>query len=300
MEQREFERAEASLLQALGAGWIELIESEPKEPIGVTRPHFQIQAPDDGALQATPPLLKKGGVEGGVSNYRLFDGIASLDANAARRISYPLEHLGRLYRRLEAPLRAFRVHLRAFEIRRSVGSSEEMWETACSLGLDAEVDKHFDAALTWFQAAVELAGACGAQAEPFKAQALHHLCSCLMDRGDMEAAIHAARSALDCLRRYDPGGLATVRAELKLSHVLVQWGRTLYEKDAHTASGILNEAVERLSSVEEELRAFGIPAMQDVRSCMDWRDFAERLRMSLTAACTEQPEVKGEIRVAAS
>ena len=212
------------------------------------------------------------------------------DLSAALRLSArALESVGWIFRRQDHPEQAYRAHLAAFHARCEHGSIEEVWESAVSLGLDADLARRYDVAQNWYHQAI--AQAATASQEPHRRQAVAwaHLASSHVEAGQFLEAVSAARTARDCWRRHDPGCLAAALADVKLGYALLKLGQSQYESDPGDARAVLVEAVQWLTTSREGLRAFGASQMADVQWCDEQLDFAARLLAGLPSPGQSEP-----------
>ncbi len=212
------------------------------------------------------------------------DTFLNLGPETTRLLAAVVENLGCLYRRQERLNEAFCAHRLALGLRRGSGSYEELWETATSLGLDADVAHSPKESLRWHQMAVDLAERVSEQADQKRALAWQHLSAALIEAGHPQQAVAAAKTARGSWHRHDRGGLAAAKADLILGHALLRYGESLWATDAESASAILGGAIDWLATAHESLAAFGAPAAADAQSCLQLKDFAERLRASVVPA----------------
>lgn len=220
------------------------------------------------------------------SSLAFIDGLGkegALDPGALRLAACALHHVGWIYRRQDRADEAYRAHLAAYHFRELHGSSDEMWETAIELGLDADLAQRYDDARRWHRIAIDAAEK--ASEEPARKQAIAwtNLASSFTESGNHDEAVVAARTARDWWRKHDIGAVAAARADLKLGSALLRQGEALHENTDERAKPVLEEAIECLTTAGEALSAFGPDHAADVQSCLELKDFAERLRDSLEA-----------------
>ena len=204
-----------------------------------------------------------------------------LDPDSLRVTALALHHVGWIYRRQDRPDAAYRTHLSAYHLRERHGSLEELWETAVELGLDADVARRFDDARRWHRAAVEAGERATEEPQGKQAIAFTNLATSCVESGRYEEAVTAARSGRACWRQHDVGDVSAARADLKLGNALLRQGEALHGRGDPLAQPVLDEALEWLSTAHEALLAYGSTAAGDAQSCLDLKDFGERLRASL-------------------
>lgn len=204
------------------------------------------------------------------------------DAPALRLAAAALESLGFLDRRRERCEDAYSTHLAAYRLRSEHGSLEEMWESAISLGLDADLARRYDQAQGWYRTAIEHAEL--AAEEPAKKQAAgwSHLALSLMESGRHEASIGAARSARQLWHECAMEAVEAAKADMLLGRTLLKQGESLFESDPRRAGELLAEAVDALHAAREDLLAFGAEFTTDADTCRDLSDYTDRLQASLT------------------
>jgi len=206
-------------------------------------------------------------------------------AEASRVAAKALNRLGWVYRREERPEDAERTHLAAYQLRERYGSFEELWETACELGLDADVARRFDEAERWHREAVDFAVRCTEEPVLKLAVAWTSLATSLSEAARHEGAVAAARSACEAWRRHDPAAVTAAQAEMRLGGALLKHGESLADANAVKAMPILNESVEVLTSVRDALAAFGPSHETEAAWCGEQLDFAARLVASSGECC---------------
>jgi len=194
-----------------------------------------------------------------------------------------LEKAGWLYRHQDRPDRAYHSHLSAYHIRNEHGSFEETWETATSLGHDADLaGKHADCQ-SWHRIAIQAAARAAEEPERRQAISFTNLSLSLIKSNLHEDAVAAARTARHWWHKHDMGSSAAARADLILGHALLRHGERLCEAGNTNAQAVLDDAMQLLTSAREALSAFGDDTSADVRWCDEQTDFAQRLRSSLEA-----------------
>ena len=114
-----------------------------------------------------------------------------------------------------------------------------------------------------------------------QAIAFTNLATSCVESGRYEEAVTAARSGRACWRQHDVGDVSAARADLKLGNALLRQGEALHGRGDPLAQPVLDEALEWLSTAHEALLAYGSTAAGDAQSCLDLKDFGERLRASL-------------------
>ncbi|UCE58466.1 MAG: hypothetical protein JSU63_13605 [Phycisphaerales bacterium] len=202
-------------------------------------------------------------------------------AEELRVVALVYEKLGWVYRRQDRPPDALAAHSRAFVIRRECGSLEEVWETATSLGVDADLAGRYVDGQSWHRFAVDVGKK--AAEEPGKKETIAwtNLSSSLAAAGGYNQAVEAARSAWKCWLDHDMGHINAARSELNLGHMLLKHAESLSATNADQAKGVLDEAAARLESALEGLLAFGPIAGADATWCSEQVDFVRRLRETL-------------------
>lgn len=260
-------RAEARFLQAAGTAWLdglsdrlpnagfELRESPPE---GVT----DRIALDDAARSSSPPVIP-------------------MTIESARLAAFALEKAGFIRRRQDRPTEAYEAHVAAFRLRQRLGSMEEQWETAISLGLDVDLARRHHDAARWYRIADDLAGACTSEPSRRRGVSLTHLAAALCENGDVKAAVQAARSAKLRWLEHDPGCAEAVRSDLHLAQALLKRGEFLSDQEPQSARVLLREAIDLLPATRDGLLAFGSACAGDAKVCEDLNDFAGRLLASL-------------------
>ena len=203
------------------------------------------------------------------------------DPEALRLAALVLEKIGGMYRRQEQPGNAYRAHLAAYYLRREYGSLEELWETAVSLGIDADLARRYEDAEKWHRLAIELGASASDEPQRKQAIAWANLASSFTNRGRHVEAVDAAGNARECWRSHDIGDIETARAEMHFGYALLKLGESLHTGNEEPAKRVLEQAVDRLDSARESLIPFGPTAAVDARWCLDQGDFARRLHASL-------------------
>jgi tetratricopeptide (TPR) repeat protein len=189
-----------------------------------------------------------------------------------------LEQTGRIHRRQEHAEIALAVHTKAYVLRQSHGSSEDLWETALALGHAAQLSHAHAQAQKWFNTAVRHASAAGEHPDRLLGIAYAALAAVLTDGRDDQEAVAAARRALHHWSRHDPGSPQTARARLALGRALLHAGeRLLHNEDEHAARPVLAEALGVLTTACEELEPFGSGCAPDLATGLELMDFAQRL-----------------------
>jgi len=213
------------------------------------------------------------------------DGLGAANAvqtrAALRLAARACEHLGWLYRHQDRPDDASRIHRAAHDLRAKHGSHEEVWETAVSLGRDADLARRWVEAQGWYRQAIESAAQAVEQPDHKQAVAWTRLSGSLTESGDHEEAVAAAKTARDWWRQYDIAAASAAAADLRVGYALLKQGECLFEQAPESALPVLNEAIERLAAAKEALLAFGGQRAADAQWCSQQADFAERLRASL-------------------
>ena len=126
-----------------------------------------------------------------------------------------LQKLGWVRRRQDHPVDAYRAHLSAYHIRNEHGSFDEVWETALSLGIDADVARKHDVAQKWYTIAVDNGSQCTEQPQRKRAEAYAHLASSYTEAEQHDDAVEAARASQQSWRKHDMGDSATALADMK-------------------------------------------------------------------------------------
>ena len=205
------------------------------------------------------------------------------DADAFRLCASALEKVGELYRRQDRADDATQMHMAALRLRSEHGSFAELWESAVSLGLDADLGRRLTDAAKWHRTAIDLGSRANEGAARKKAIASTHLSKTLMSDGRYEEGVAVARGARELWREHDVGAVWAARADLNLGHALLEFGGSLHDRDAARAGTILNEALGWLTGALKELHAFGSEYTADADWCGEQIDFAKRLLDSLDA-----------------
>ncbi|MBU0716713.1 MAG: hypothetical protein KJ749_00560 [Planctomycetes bacterium] len=229
----------------------------------------------------TPPTspLAKGGFRGVA---RCTEGEKSpTDSYLARLTSRALDQLGLVYRRWDQPEDAYRWHLQAFLLRSEHGSHEEMWESAMSLGTDADISGWHDNALAWHRRAINAATMASEESESKQATAWTNLATSLSRISRHDEAVEAARTARNCWHRHDLGAVTAAKADARLGSVLLKQAEALHETAPNRARAALEEAAGLLNYTADALEAFGPQNTPDIRWCREQIDFAERLGRSI-------------------
>ena len=198
-------------------------------------------------------------------------------SSASRVAAKALHHLGWVYRREERVAEAVRVHRAALLLRERFGSFEELWETTCELGLDADVARSFDEAERSHHQAIDLATRCTQEPVRREAVARTNLATSLAESHRYEHAVAAARSARDAWRRHDVTVATAVEADLNLGSTLLMHGQSLSEREDANARSVVAEATEFLTIAHQGLSAFGSDYAAQAACCRAQLDFANRL-----------------------
>jgi len=198
----------------------------------------------------------------------------------ARLAALALEKLGFVQRRQDRPGEALRSHRAAYRLRVLHGSREEQWESAISIGLDADVAGRGDEAEVAYRTAIERSGDCRETRAQKWAVAWQHLSTTLIQAGRYDEAVSAAREAADGWRKHDRGDIRVAQADRVLGWALLKLGESLFESDSLKAQTALDESVSRLGEARETLVAFGREGERDAATCLEQKDFAARLRAS--------------------
>ena len=204
------------------------------------------------------------------------------DATSLRLAARALQELGLVYRRRDLPEKAYRAHLSAYHLRNEHGSFEEVWETALSLGIDADLAGRYEDGQTWHRLAIEAGAKAAEQPEQKQAAGWTYLSASLGQCQKHDAAVDAARTAREWWHRHDLGAVTAAQADMKLGSALLKLGESLHETEPDHARPALEEALQWLTSAAEALEAFGPNYAADVRWCLEQKDFAQRLRDSLS------------------
>jgi len=220
------------------------------------------------------------------SSLAFIDGLGkegALDPGAMRLAACAVHHVGWIYRRQDRADEAYRAHLAAYHLRELHGSSDEMWETAIELGLDADLAQRYDDARRWYHIAIDAAEKASEEPEQKQAIGWGNMSESFTNGGQHAEAVGAARTAREWWRKHDIGAVAAARADLKLGSALLRQGEALHENNDGRAKPVLEEAIGWLTTAGEALSAFGPDHAADIQSCLELKDFAERLRDSLEA-----------------
>ena len=205
----------------------------------------------------------------------------AVDGESLRLAARALNRVGWIYRRKDRSEDAYRTHLAAYSLRRQHGSFEEVWETATELGLDADVARRYEDARRWHRVAIEVAEKTAEEPARRQAIAWANLSRSCGDDGQHDEAVSAARTARDWWREHDLGAVTAARADGKLGGALLRQGEALHGGGEKSAKAVLDESVEWLATAAEALLAFGLDHAAEAQSCLEQKDFAERLRDSL-------------------
>ncbi|MBI4717406.1 MAG: hypothetical protein HY763_06350 [Planctomycetes bacterium] len=231
-------------------------------------------ATEQGAFASAEPLLLEAAGLGSI----LLHTDNAADTAAWRVLALVLEPLGRIYRRRELPDDARTIHAAAYRLRCAHGSPEEMWESACSLGLDSDLARRFDEAQQWYRSALGHADACVEQPDAKRGVAWRHLAESLLECGNPGPAVDAARNSRQCWRRHDLAASTVPLADLTLARALLRRGERLCGGADANARHWLDEAMQLLSAAHDALLAFGPAHAADARTCAELHEFGERLR----------------------
>jgi hypothetical protein len=204
-----------------------------------------------------------------------------VDGESLRLAARVLDRVGWIYRRKDRPVDAIRTHLAAYSLRRQHGSFEEVWETATELGLDADVARRYEDARRWHRVAIEVAEKTAEEPARRQAVAWTNLSRSCGDDGKHDEAVSAARTARNWWREHELGAVTAARADGRLGGALLKQGEALHGGDDKLAKAVLDESVEWLATAAEALAAFGPDHAAEAQSCLEQKDFAERLRDSL-------------------
>lgn len=206
---------------------------------------------------------------------------SAVDGEAIRLSASGLERIGRIRRRQDRPEDACRAHVAAYLLRQEHGSHEEVWESALSLGVDAELAGRPEEARAWYQTAIHVGAAATHDSMRKQAVAWSNVSVSLRQSGRHVEAVDAAKTARDCWCEHDVGAVDTARADMNLGHALLGLGESLHDQDSREAQVALREAVEWLTAAHEALLPYGPEAAPDVQWCLDQLDFARRLLVAL-------------------
>lgn len=226
-----------------------------------------------GALREAEPLLLQ------AAALAFIDAVGDGDdaSTASRVAAKALHHLGWVYRREERTKEAVRVHRSSLLLRERLGSLEELWETTCELGLDADVARSFDDAEHRHREAIELAPRCSDEPDRRLAVAWTNLAKSRSEAQRHEPAVAAAKSARDAWHRHDAAAATAAEADLNLGFALLMHGRSLTERGNAGARNVVAEAAEFLAVAEQGLSAFGPDYAAQAEWCREQLDFANRL-----------------------
>ncbi len=210
------------------------------------------------------------------------------DRDSLRLAARALEKVGWIFRRQERPRDAYRVHLCAYHIRNEHGSFEEVWESARSLGLAADLEGRHTDGEVWYRIAADAGARASEDPEGKQAATWTSLSASLVKSGLYDQAVDAARTAQRWWHEHDIGDVAAARADMNLGYALLKQGESLHDNDPAGAKAVLDEALKCLEASREALLAFGHvgPTFSrstdaDARWCDEQTDFARRLRDSL-------------------
>lgn len=205
----------------------------------------------------------------------------SAEDSTFRLTALALEQLGVVYRREDRLEEAADAHEAAQRVRDQHGSWEELWETAQSLAVVADLARDYDKAQRWHRRAIELGTLCTEESERKQAITYNHLSRSLIESGAYVEAVLSARDSCVHWRQHDLGALAAAKADLTLGYAMLRQGESLHDHDAGEAASALDSALETLRTAREALLAFGPDAAADAEWCGEQIDFAERLRASI-------------------
>lgn len=204
-----------------------------------------------------------------------------VDGDAMRLAALVFQKLGWIRRRRDDPDHAYRTHRAAMALREAHGSIEEMWETAVSLGIDADLGRRFAEGRRWHRRAIDLGSESSKEPDKKRGIALTNLAASLTDSGDHTAAVEAAQRAREAWTAHDVSGVAVPKADMNLGFALLKQGEALHDTDRATAATALTNARSLLGDAREALTAFGGDYAADARWCDEQIDFAERLMATL-------------------
>lgn len=206
---------------------------------------------------------------------------SAFSTDALRLAAMGFERIGQVRRRQDRPQAATRAHQAAYALRWDHGSFEETWESALSLGIDAELAGDHNAAQKWYRSAVKIGAKATHHPNQKQAEAWTRLADLLRKMGSHADAVEAARTARDCWRKHDLGSVDAARADLHLGRALMALGESLHGQDPSASRTALCEALVWLTSAGESLQAFGPATTPDVQWCADQIDFTNRLLSAL-------------------
>lgn len=265
-------------------------EAGPSEPTDAEATCRHADAPSGGGGAAAAPCDGRdipsapddpAGGDGGRCSAVGFTGVPNdASAEALDLAAAALQKAGLVYRRQDRPHHAYRAHLAAFSLRAVAARPEQTWETAISLGIDADLARRFAVGRMWHRAAIAYGAASAEASDRKQGMAYNNLAGSLIDSGDFADAVEAARHARDHWHRHDLGAVTAARADMNLGYALLRLGASRHDADARGAAGVLDEALTWLASAHEALLAFGVEAAADAEWCAEQRDFAQRLRAS--------------------
>ena len=237
-------------------------------------------AVERGDLGAAEPLLLQVASEGSGEDE---SPPRHAEPTVLRLAARALEKVGWIYRRQDRPDDAYRTHRSAYDIRSKHGSFEEMWETATSLGIDADLARRYADGQAWHRIAAEAGEQAAEESERIQAVAWTNLAASLAKSDLYDQAVDAARTARLWWHKHDIGAVTAAQADMNLGSMLLKLGESLHGDDPERGKGVLDEAVEWLTSSGEALSAFGSDNAADTRWCDEQADFARRLRDTLDA-----------------
>lgn len=203
---------------------------------------------------------------------------------AMRLAATVLQKLGWVCRRQDRADEAYEWHLKAYFARDEHGSAEECWESAVSLGFDADVARKHEQAKRWYEIAVGHADAAAEEPLRKKAVALANLASSLIESEQFAEAVEAARSAREAWHAHDRGAVTTAQADMKLGYALLKLGEHQFDAQPKEARTTLAEAIRWLAVARESLEAFGHAHAADIAWNVEQTDFAHRILASLEEA----------------
>ena len=238
-------------------------------------------AAEQGDLTAAKMLLLDAATALAPSDLEDPKEVEETDSQEKRLAALVHEKLGWVHRHQDRPDEARDFHMRAFQMRKQHGSLEELWETACSLGLDADLAGHDGDAQAWHLFALGIAKQVAEEPDKKQAVAWANLSRSFQRAGMQNRAVEAARNSRDKWLAHDPGHINTPRAELHLGHTILKLAEGLMDRDPKRTAGLLDEAILSFDSALEALLAFGPQAAADSRWSADQGDFARRLRETL-------------------
>ena len=203
-------------------------------------------------------------------------------ADMLRLAARAFRHVGWIYRRQDQPEQAYQTHMTAWRLRERHGSHEEIWDTACELGLDADVAQRWEEAERWHRAAIDAGNRSAENSERKLAIAWGNLATSLTESEQYEEGVEAARQARTFWRKHDIGAVTAAQADLKLGTALLKLAASVQERGHSLESSVLNEAVESLTTAHQELLAFGPEYTAYARSCLEQKELADRLHAAVT------------------